>query len=311
MEINKGVVRYKISDAQAGQRLDNFLLGYLKGAPRSLIYRLLRKGQVRVNGGRVKPFRRLEAGDEVRIPPVKTGDAAPKPDIPKGWKDRIARSVIYESNEYIGINKPGGLPVHSGSGVAYGLIDIATACEGWESLKLAHRLDRDTSGCLLLARSARSQAAFQAELGKGTVTKRYQALLKGSPRWENHTVDQPLAQKNNAGGEKTSFVDPDGKPAKTTFHVLERYPGATLVDCQILTGRTHQIRAHAQHIGHSIVGDRKYGGPTRLTGAGGLKRQFLHCHHFQFEVGNEDVLLHAPLAEDLAGFLDKLSALAS
>lgn len=309
METNKGVVRYKISNAQAGQRLDNFLLGYLKGAPRSLIYRLLRKGQVRVNGGRVKPFRRLEAGDEVRIPPVRTAEDAPKPHIPQGWKDRIQQALIYESNQFVGINKPGGLSVHSGSGVAYGLIDIATAIDGWESLKLAHRLDRETSGCLLLARSARSQAAFQAQLGKGTVTKRYQALLQGEPTWSDLAVTQPLAQKKSAGGEKVSYVDTSGKAAKTTFRVLDRYPGATLVDCQILTGRTHQIRAHAQFLGHPIVGDRKYGGPTKLPKVGGPGRQFLHCHHFQFFLDNEDVLLHAPLSEDLERFLDRLNAL--
>lgn len=310
METNKGVVRYKITDAQTGQRLDNFLLGYLKGAPRSLIYRLLRKGQVRVNGGRAKPFRRLEVGDEVRIPPVRTGENAPPAHIPQGLKDQIKRSVIYESDEYVGINKPGRLAVHSGSGVAFGLIDVATAIAGWEGLKLAHRLDRDTSGCLLLAQSARSQAAFQRELDKSVVTKRYHALLEGNPAWSELTVDQPLSQQRSAGGEKVSLVGAGGKPAITRFQVLERYHGATLVDCQILTGRTHQIRAHAQFLSHSIVGDRKYGGPGKLAGVGGPGRQFLHCHHLQFAGSDsEDVLLHAPLSDDLSQFLKRLVAL--
>ncbi len=307
----------KIAEDRDGQRIDNFLLGYLKGAPRSLIYKLLRSGQVRVNGGRVKAERKLEEGDLIRIPPVRLEETADKGVPAKGLLDAVQASIVFEDARLLAINKPSGVASHGGSGISFGAIETLRALRPKESLELVHRLDRDTSGLLLVARKRSAltelQALMREDAGRsGGIRKRYLALLTGRMPDGVMSVDAPLHVGLRQGGERHVQVNPQGKASLSHFKVLERRGGQSYCEVRIETGRTHQIRVHAQHIGHPIAGDDKYGDEAvnkRLREQVGLKRMFLHASTLEFALdsGKTPYLLNAPLAGELIDVLDRLA----
>ena len=301
---------------RAGQRLDNFLLGQLKGAPRSLVYKLVRSGQVRVNGGRAKAERKLDAGDEVRIPPVRLQmpDEDGKSPPPKGLLAALEAAIVFEDARLLAISKPSGMASHGGSGVSFGVIETLRALRPNEPIELVHRLDRDTSGLMVIAKKRAALVELQALLredhGAG-IEKRYLALLAGRMPDGVMSVDAPLHVGLRQGGERHVQVNPAGKPSLSRFRVLERRGGQSYCEVRIETGRTHQIRVHAQHIGHPVAGDDKYGDAAanrRLREQVGLKRLFLHASTLEFALdgGKTPYLLNAPLAPELVEVLDRL-----
>jgi 23S rRNA pseudouridine955/2504/2580 synthase len=296
----------EVSADEAGQRIDNYLLRYLKGVPRSRVYRLLRRGEVRVNSRRVDAAYRVEAGDRVRIPPVRQAVAPRAPDAAGG--PRIA--VVYEDERLLVVDKAAGAAVHGGSGVRSGLIDqLRAARPDAHFLELVHRLDRDTSGCLMIAKKRSALRTLHALLREGAVEKRYLALVAGD--WQNAgVVDAALDTTHRRGGERVVRVDAQGKASSSRFHTLERYGVATLVEVQTLSGRTHQIRVHAAHAGHPLAGDDKYGDAefdARMR-ARGLRRLFLHAHVVAFDWPDSGEAVHvtAPLPQALRALLDTL-----
>ncbi|MGN6153544.1 MAG: RluA family pseudouridine synthase [Lysobacteraceae bacterium] len=316
--VSSGQVRLvRVADDRAGQRLDNFLLGQLKGAPKSLIYKLVRSGQVRVNGGRAKAETRLEGGDEVRIPPVRLAEAGEKTPPPKGLLAAMEASIVFEDARLLAINKPSGLASHGGSGISHGAIETLRALRPRETLELVHRLDRDTSGLLIVAKKRSALTELQALMresdaddGRG-IAKRYLALLAGRMPDGTMTVDAPLHIGLRQGGERHVQVHPNGKPSLSHFRVLERRGGHSYCEVRIETGRTHQIRVHAKHIGHPVAGDDKYGEPEvnkRLRDQAGLRRLFLHAASLEFALdgGRAEYVLDAPLAPELVEVLDRL-----
>lgn len=301
---------------RAGQRLDNFLLGQLKGAPRSLVYKLVRSGQVRVNGGRAKAERKLDAGDEVRIPPVRLQmpDEDGKSPPPKGLLAALEAAIVFEDARLLAISKPSGMASHGGSGVSFGVIETLRALRPNESFELVHRLDRDTSGLMVIAKKRAALVELQALLredhGAG-IEKRYLALLAGRMPDGIMSVDAPLHVGLRQGGERHVQVNSAGKPSLSHFRVLERRGGQSYCEVRIETGRTHQIRVHARHIGHPVAGDDKYGDAAankRLREQVGLKRLFLHASTLDFalEGGKAPYSLSAPLAPELLDVLDRL-----
>lgn len=301
-----------ITENEDGQRLDNYLLTKLKGAPRTLIYRIVRTGEVRVNKGRIKPEYRLQIGDIVRVPPLRLSEeaapATPSPQLSQSLADRI----LYQEHGIIAMNKPTGLAVHGGSGVAYGLIEALRAIyPAKEFLELVHRLDRDTSGLILVADKRSILRHLHEQLRDGKMQKVYVALLAGNLKGANHKVTAPLDKTNLASGERVVRVSREGKAAETHFKVIERFENCTLVEARPLTGRTHQIRVHAQFLGHPILGDDKYCPNEKNKEAKdkyGLSRLFLHARDLTFKLPNEEapVKLHCPLAPELAQVLEKL-----
>ncbi|WP_232819381.1 23S rRNA pseudouridine(955/2504/2580) synthase RluC [Saccharospirillum mangrovi] len=300
---------------RAGQRIDNFLIGYWKKVPKSRVYRVLRKGEVRVNGKRVKPEYRLVADDEIRIPPVTLPETNTETVVPgQSLQRHLDNAILYEDDWVVAINKPSGLAVHGGSGIRLGLIESYRAMRPeLRFVELVHRLDRDTSGVVLIAkkRSALTtlQAAFRA---KTDVKKTYWCLVHG--RWSDDVteVDAPLRKQQAVGGERFVRVAPDGKASLTRFRVLKAYAQATWVEAQPVTGRTHQIRVHCQHAGHPILGDTKYqsGRAEQLCREMGLERLFLHAA--QLRVPHPDsgaeLVIEAPLERPLFSLLQQLSA---
>ena len=313
-----GARTVRVPEDRGGQRLDNFLLGQLKGAPRSLVYKLVRSGQVRVNGGRAKADRRLEGGDEVRIPPVRLEAAAERGTPARGLLEAMEASILFEDARLLVVDKPSGVASHGGSGISFGAIETLRALRPNQSLELVHRLDRDTSGVLVVAkkRSALSelQALMREDSGPGRgggLRKRYLALLTGRMPDGVMSVDAPLHVGLRQGGERHVQVDAAGKPSLSHFRMLERRGGQSYCEVRIETGRTHQIRAHARHIGHPVAGDDKYGDPEankRLRDHAGLKRLFLHAASLEFalDAGKTPYVLSAPLPADLLAVLDKL-----
>jgi 23S rRNA pseudouridine955/2504/2580 synthase len=308
----------RVPEDRAGQRLDNFLLGQLKGAPRSLVYKLVRSGQVRVNGGRAKADRRLDGGDEVRIPPVRLEAAAERGTPARGLLEAMEAAILFEDARLLVVDKPSGVASHGGSGISFGAIETLRALRPNQSLELVHRLDRDTSGVLVVAkkRSALSelQALMREDSGPGRgggLRKRYLALLTGRMPDGVMSVDAPLHVGLRQGGERHVQVDAAGKPSLSHFRMLERRGGQSYCEVRIETGRTHQIRAHARHIGHPVAGDDKYGDPEvnkRLRDQAGLKRLFLHAASLEFALddGKTPYVLSAPLPPDLLAVLDNL-----
>jgi 23S rRNA pseudouridine955/2504/2580 synthase len=309
---NTGARTVRVPEDRDGQRLDNFLLGQLKGAPRSLIYKLVRSGQVRVNGGRAKAERKLEAGDEVRIPPVRLSEAGDKPTPPKGFMDALDAAIVFEDARLLALNKPSGVASHGGSGISFGAIETLRALRPGQTLELVHRLDRDTSGLLIVAKKRSALTEMQALMREeGGISKRYMALLTGRMPEGVMSVDAALHIGLRQGGERHVQVHRDGKPSLSHFKVLERRGGQSYCEVRIETGRTHQIRVHAQHIGHPVAGDDKYGeveANKRLREQAGLKRLFLHASTLEFALdgGREPYLLNAPLAPELVEVLDRL-----
>ena len=308
-----GARTVRVSEDREGQRLDNFLLGQLKGAPRSLVYKLVRSGQVRVNGGRAKAERKLEGGDEVRIPPVRLAEPGDKGVPARGLVDAMEASIVFEDARLLAISKPAGVASHGGSGISFGVIETLRALRPKEPLELVHRLDRDTSGLMVIAKKRSALTELQALMREdGGIAKRYLALLVGRLPDGTMSVDTPLHIGLRQGGERHVQVNAAGKPSLSHFKALERRGGMSYCEVRIETGRTHQIRVHAQHIGHPIAGDDKYGDPAankRLREQVGLKRMFLHASTLEFALdgGKAPYLLNAPLASELIDVLDRLA----
>jgi 23S rRNA pseudouridine955/2504/2580 synthase len=294
-----------------GQRIDNFLLTRLKGIPRSLVYRILRTGQVRVNSGRIDQAYRVRPGDVVRIPPLRVSDTAGSPaSPPRGELQRIEAAILYEDRSILALAKPPGLAVHGGSGLSYGVIEaLRTLRPDAPFLELVHRLDRDTSGCLLIAKRRPALRRLHELLRTGAVEKTYLALVRGD--WaRTETVKAPLSKQVLQSGERMVRAAQEGKAARTRFRPLSRSALASLVEASPATGRTHQIRVHAAHAGHPIAGDPKYGDPqlNRTLRGLGLRRLFLHAHRLQFAHPDDGrpLALVAPLTPDLLGVLHRL-----
>lgn len=308
--LKKTPVRY-LEIEEGGQRIDNFLLTQLKDIPKSHIYQLLRKGEVRVNKKRVKPDYRLQSQDIVRLPPMFLPLRSVKR-APDRLIDTINQQVIYEDNYFLVVNKPAGIAVHGGSGISFGVIEALRQSRPKEKyLELAHRLDRETSGCLLLVKKPSIlKEVHQLLRERGQVDKRYIALLSGQVSFQKEKViNVPLKKFELAGGERIVKCLPDGKPSETHFTLLRLYPNASLVEAKPITGRTHQIRVHAVYMGHPIAGDEKYGDKefNKVASKQGLKRLFLHSSYLQFTLPStsQRYEFKAPLAGDLAAMLSK------
>jgi 23S rRNA pseudouridine955/2504/2580 synthase len=303
----------------AGQRLDKVLTRLLPLVPRSLIFRMLRKGEVRLNGKRVKGEARTTEGDVLRIPPYREAAPeaadAPKP-VPRKLLEQLEAAVIHEDPRLLVLDKPSGIAVHGGSGIGFGVIEGLRASRPDETLELVHRLDRDTSGCLLVARKRSTLRTLHALLREDAFDKRYLVLVRG--KWElgAKRIEAPLRTDLRVGGERTVKVDPHGKPAASDFRVVQFYGNlATLLEVKLLTGRTHQIRVHAQYAGHPVAGDPKYGDPAfnEQMQELGLRRLFLHAHSISYDDPDRrvEVSVSAPLPDELKAFLDQLTTASS
>lgn len=310
-------VQWLIIDAdQAGQRLDNYLTARLKGVPKSKIYNIIRKGEVRVNKGRIKPDYRLAEGDQVRIPPVRIAERAPHPYASRSLMELLNESILFENDGMLVINKPPGLAVHGGSGVSLGLIEILRQMRPEARyLELVHRLDRDTSGCIMVAKKRSYLRHLQAALRdkqQGRVKKIYHALVIGHWPESCRRVEAPLLKSELGQGERIVRVKETGKSSLTEFTVLRYFADCTLIEARPITGRTHQIRVHAQFTGHSLVGDEKYGddGVNNIMRQRGVRRLFLHAAELFFDLPGVSELIHvrAPLASDLAAVLKQMPA---
>jgi len=303
-----GVRFVQVAEDRDGQRIDNFLTGQLKGVPKSLIYRILRTGQVRVNGKRAKPDTRVAAGDQVRIPPVRTAEPGGGAMPPTAMIEQVERAIVFEDREFLVIDKPSGIASHGGSGVTFGAIELLRASRPEETIELAHRLDRDTSGVLVFAKKRSALTGLQELIRENQTTKQYLALLKGHTHKARFDVNAPLRKSLLQGGERMVRVSDDGKPSLTRFHIVDIFADASLAEVTLFTGRTHQIRVHAQHIEHPLAGDEKYGekGFNQNLRGFGLKRLFLHAARFEFELDGKSYSFSAPLATDLAAVIDAL-----
>ncbi|MDM9650363.1 23S rRNA pseudouridine(955/2504/2580) synthase RluC [Pseudomonas wenzhouensis] len=308
-----GVQLIEVAPEFAGQRIDNFLRTQLKGVPKTLIYRILRKGEVRVNKGRIKPEYKLQAGDVVRVPPLRLAERDEPEPLAQGLLERLEAAIVYEDKALIVLNKPAGIAVHGGSGLSYGVIEAFRQLRpDAKDLELVHRLDRDTSGLLMIAKKRSMLRHLHEQLRGDGVDKRYMALVRGHWATARKQVNAPLQKSNLRSGERMVEVDGEGKEALTLFRVLRRFGDfATLVEAKPVTGRTHQIRVHAKHAGHSIAGDSKYGDDefTREIRELGGKRLFLHAYELHVPLPEGGVLkLEAPVDEMWARTLERLSA---
>jgi len=298
-----GVTFVDIDDENdVGQRIDNFLMRRLKGVPKHKIYSILRKGEVRVNSGRVKQTYRLKATDRVRIPPVATRAEAPV-QLNDETQQILEASILFEDKDVIAINKPHGFAVHGGSSITSGVVELLRVIRGQPRIELAHRLDRDTSGCLLLCKKRSVLKEVQAAFRERTVKKRYTLIAQG--QWPNKTrsVQDRLLRYETEWGERRVRVDAKGQIARTDFQILEQVEQATLLQAALHTGRTHQIRVHAQSQGHPILGDTKYG---RATGSIEVERLCLHASRLVVPVGGDRLDLSAPLEPTMASIWEEL-----
>ena len=306
------VQQLEAGERGAGQRLDNFLARILKDVPKTHIFRVIRKGEVRVNGKRAKPDQRLQARDIVRVPPVRTGAAAPPRRAPPAMVQGLIGAIVYEDPRLLVIDKPAGVAVHGGSGVSFGVIEALRAARPEETLELVHRIDRDTSGLLMIARKPAALRALHALMRDGKVEKKYLALVKG--KWElgRKRIDVPLRTDIRVGGERTVKAHETGKEAVSVFKPVQFFgKKASLVEVSLETGRTHQIRVHAAHAGYPLAGDEKYGEEefNETMKASGLTRMFLHAHQLSFTWPDTGVEFNAsaPLPADLSAVVDALS----
>lgn len=304
-----GVRFLTVDERGDGQRLDNYILRECPGVPKTRLYRAMRKGEIRVNKGRAKPDQRLLLGDSVRLPPLSAPPAREPGAAPPGWQERLAASVVFEDDQLLAINKPSGIAVHGGSGLQFGLIEtLRTMRPDARFLELVHRLDRETSGLVLVAKKPAALRALHEQLrAQGKIDKRYLALAEGS--WPRHLrlVEAPLQRFERKSGERMVKVAKDGKPSTTEFRIRENFADVTLVEARPLTGRTHQIRVHALHAGHTLLGDGKYQTPSSEAYARKLqlKRLFLHAESLSFTLNEQRYELKAPLDEELAGVLKR------
>jgi 23S rRNA pseudouridine955/2504/2580 synthase len=305
-----------VGEDGAGQRIDNYLLKVLKGVPSSHVYRIVRSGEVRRNGGRARPETRLDNGDTLRVPPIRAA-------APGGSEGSRAVAtgpippVLFEDDALIAFDKPSGVAVHGGSGVSHGVIErLRHARPDAKFLELVHRLDRDTSGVLLVAKKRAALVELHAQLRNGTIDKRYLVLVRGRWRDALRRVDVPLESFVTAFGERRVRANADGRAARTTFRRVKTWlqasPPLALLEAELDTGRTHQIRVHLTHLGYPLAGDPKYGDfPwNRELAREGLKRLFLHAHRLRFShpLTRAPLEIVAPLPPDLGAFLDRLDA---
>lgn len=283
-------------DNQQGQRLDNFLLARLKGLPRSRIYRMVRRGEVRVNGSRVRVGYRVRRGDQVRIPPYRQdGDRdATQGHASRGAYEELLSTAVYHDDELVVLDKPSGMAVHGGSGVSFGVVETLRRFDPSTPYELVHRLDRDTSGCLAVAKTRRTLLAMHAEFRRGRVKKRYDLVVAGS--WPSHlrTVHEPLERYVLASGERRVRVSDSGEPARTDFRVVEAFGGSTWLAAHPRTGRTHQIRVHAAACGHPILGDDKYARGEPET----YPRLMLHASELALTVLDQPMRFTSPLPDE-------------
>ena len=297
----------EIGEEAAGQRIDNYLLKTLKGVPTSHIYRILRSGEVRVNSRRVNPDHRLKTGDQVRVPPTRVAQQALRPIMP--GPGRFTGNVLHEDDSLLALDKPAGLAVHGGSGINLGLVEqLRHDRPDCRFLELVHRLDRDTSGVLLIAKKRSALTRLHEQLRSGDVQKVYVALVHGRWRDQKRNVKLPLEKYVLASGERRVRVKPEGMPSHTVFTLRRSVPPYSLVEAELRTGRTHQIRVHLAHLGYPIAGDEKYGDyqVNRRLAAQGLKRMFLHAWRIVIahpQTG-DPLTIEAPLPDDLQRFLD-------
>jgi 23S rRNA pseudouridine955/2504/2580 synthase len=303
--------RHEVGEDGAGQRVDNYLTKQLKGVPKAHIYRILRSGEVRVNSRRVGPDHRLQEGDKLRIPPVRVAARA-RHALPPG-AGRLDAHILYEDEALLVIDKPAGLAVHGGSGISHGVIEQlrhGRAASGF--LELVHRLDRDTSGALLLAKKRSALTALHEQLRTGRVQKYYLVLVHGNWRNEKQSVKLALNKYVLPSGERRVSVHENGAPSHTIFRLKQTWREFSLLEAELKTGRTHQIRVHLAHLGFPIAGDDKYGDfpLNKILAKQGLKRMFLHARRVVIEHpgSGEEMILEAPLPEDLQYFLDRLDA---
>jgi 23S rRNA pseudouridine955/2504/2580 synthase len=312
-DLNKPASRLKaswveIGEESAAQRIDNFLLRRLKGVPKSHVYRVLRSGEVRVNSGRVGPDYRLQAGDKVRLPPLRVSERS-------SLKAKAARPAefptVYEDSALLVLDKPSGVAVHGGSGVSFGVVESLRASRPLAKvLELAHRLDRDTSGLLVLCKKRSALVEMHRMLREGEVEKSYAAIVKGTPARPGFYIREPLHKHISASGERRVSVAEGGMAALTRVKLVKSGRDFSVLEVRLLTGRTHQIRVHLAHAGHPVLGDDKYGDfeLNRALARRGVKRLFLHARKLAFShpLTGERLRLDARLPADMAAFIDRL-----
>jgi|TARA_B110000879_G_scaffold21558_1_gene27522 23S rRNA pseudouridine955/2504/2580 synthase len=305
LSIGEQVQFVEVTSRHEGQRVDNFLMRELKGVPRSRVYRLIRKGEVRINKKRCKPETKLILGDMVRIPPYSGASTKEPGKITPALKDYLLENILFEDDEVLVINKPSGLSVHGGSGIKLGLIEALRQIKPeWAQIELAHRIDRETSGCLIVAKTVFALRALHLDFKERRVGKTYQALVYG--RWpeEITRIQAKLLRKQLDSGERLVKVDEEGKDADTVFRVLKKLHGATLIEAKPATGRTHQIRVHCQHAGYPIVGDDRYAQRKVKDQFPQLSKAKALCLHaarieFQLPKSGETVVLTADIGLNL------------
>jgi len=302
----------EVGEEHAGQRLDNFLIRHLKGVPKSRIYNLLRKGEVRINKGRVKPDTRVKIGDLVRIAPIRVAERGALPAVGKELRSYLAENILFEDEGMLVFNKPSGLAVHGGSGVSLGAIEAFRAERPNERyLELVHRLDKETSGCLMFAKKRSVLLELQVAMQRNQITKKYQTLVMGTWPKGKSTINAPLLKNQVSSGERIVKVDVEGKASVTHFKIIERYKQATLMDVTLETGRTHQIRVHCQFSGNPVAGDEKYGNKdfNQAMRTLGGRRLFLHAQSLRFKhpLSNDWVDVEAPIPKDLKKLLGNLA----
>lgn len=301
----QNVTWFEVDEYQAGQRIDNFLFSRLKGVPKSRIYRLIREGQVRVNKKRIKAETKLAIGDQIRVAPIRY-EQKDQTDVPVS--DKMAQGllsrIVYEDEGMLVINKPSGIAVHGGSGVNYGLIEALRSATGKKYLELVHRIDRDTSGLVMISKKRSALKTLQDLLREHKIQKTYAAIVKGQVALDTQLIDAPLLRYDLNNGERRVRVAKEGKPSQTQWKVAERFRHATLVHASPLSGRTHQIRVHGLSIGHPLVGDDKYGHQVDYKGPNPRR---LCLHAMRLEVPGYPVI-EAPMPEDMQSLLAQLRA---
>lgn len=301
---------HEVDAESIGQRVDNYLTKRLKGVPKSHIYRILRNGEVRINSGRVGPDYRVQAGDRLRLPPLRIAKPAAVPRHPLA--SRLNAEVIYEDDILLVINKPAGVAVHGGSGISRGVVEqLRLERPEDRFLELVHRLDRDTSGVLLLAKRRSGLLALHRQLREGAVQKRYVVLVKGHWRDGQRSVKLPLHKYVLPSGERRVAVKGEGVPAHTVFRLQRNWGGYCLLEAELKTGRTHQIRVHLAHLGYPVAGDDKYGdfALNKQLARQGLKRMFLHACKvvITHPQSGATLSLEAPIPPELQAFLANLA----
>lgn len=300
----------EITSEHSDQRIDNYLFTLLKGVPKSRIYRIIRKGEIRINGSRIKPDYKLNEGDKIRIPPVRIAEREAFILPSKKLQYSLEKNILYEDDALLVLNKPSGLAVHGGSGIKLGLIEALRLIRPkTDYFELVHRIDRETSGCLIVAKKRSSLRYLQEQMRSKRISKVYRALATGKWPRGMRRIDLPLMAFEQKTGEKNVRVNPKGKKSVTIFSVMKRYRNFTLLEALLETGRTHQIRVHAQHIGCPLAGDNKYGldDINKDIRKSGLKRMFLHALKIGFSLPcGKNIFIEAPMPSDLSEHLMEL-----